>query len=225
MRKDLEHINLYKNKEPEILKRPPSILVRIGTLAICTAISILFILTNYISLPHKVDTILIIENQQVHHIKAENDGCLKNIINQDSVRINEKIAELCQNDKKTSLYSDYDGFIVNKPHGYISFSKGEILFSIVPTQDNKVTSCFSIHYNDFREMQKRDTFIKLKGINRKFYFDILGEKHIKQDSMKIYIMTDSNILEYFSSNKDGSYSTNISLIIGYKSILKEYFKI
>lgn len=222
MRKDLKHINLYRNEEPEILKRPPSILVRIGTLAICAAISILFILAQYISIPYEIDTMLVIENQQVHHIKAENDGYLKNIINKDSVKENDIIAILCQNNNSTALYSQYNGIIVDKPRGYISFSKGETLFSIVPTQNNKVVSCFSIHCNDFRKMQKKDTFIKLKGVNRKLNFDILGEKHIKQDSMKIYIMTNSSILKNLSFNKDGNYSTNISLIIGYKSILKEF---
>ena len=224
MKKDLKHINLYRNEEPEILKRPPSILVRIGTLVVCAAILILFILAQYISFPHKVDTMLVVENQQMHHIKAENDGYLENIIDKDSVKVNEKIATLCHNNNNNiTLYSKYNGIIIDKPCGYISFSKGETLFSIVPTQNNKIVSCFSIHCNDFKRMQKKDTFIKLKGVNRKFDFDILGEKHIKQDSLKIYIMISSGILKDLSFNNDGIYSTNISLIIGYKSILKKFF--
>lgn len=221
MKKDLKHINLYRNEEPEILKRPPSILVRVGTLAICVAISILFILAKYVSFPHEVDTILVIENQQIHHIKAKNHGYLENIIDKDSVKRSEKIAVLCQNNKRTVLYSQYDGIIVNKPHGYISFSNGETLFSIIPTQDNKVTICFSIHCKDFSKMQKKDTSIKIKGVNGKIHFDILGKKTLMQDSIKVYVRTNANIIKEFSSDKNGSYSTNAFLVIGNQSVLDE----
>ena len=63
--RDLEHIKLYQGENDDILRRPPSFLVKAGTLLICLTLTGMLILSNYIMIPDMIHTKLVIPKDRI----------------------------------------------------------------------------------------------------------------------------------------------------------------
>ncbi len=63
--RDLEHIELYQGENDDILRRPPSFLVKAGTLLICLTLTGMLILSDYIMIPDMIHTKLVIPKDRI----------------------------------------------------------------------------------------------------------------------------------------------------------------
>lgn len=189
--KDLDHIILYTGENQDILKCPPSFLVKAGTYLICFTLVGIFALSNYIMLPDTVPTELTIKKSQIDYLTAFQD----------------KVATR-------------DGYLLETAYSTASFvNKGDTLFEIIPITEKNIEASFILPSKYKNDLQSGcGNLITLGEENRKYSFKILQIRNLRKDVIEVRINADPNLAKYFYRAEDGSYGLLVEVLINQQSI-------
>lgn len=90
--KDLHHVKLYQGESQDILRRPPSFLVKAGTLLICFILVCVIVISKYIFIPDIIQTELVIKRNQISFLTASHDTVIKNVVTRNFLKQGEIVA-------------------------------------------------------------------------------------------------------------------------------------
>lgn len=233
--KDLDHIKLYTGENQDILKRPPSFLVKAGTYLICFTLTGIFVLSHYILLPDKALTELTIKKDQVNYLTAAFDAVVhygekekflrKGEIlarygkegDADSAFAKEAVSEEAEN---SAIVSPEDGYLLETSRPAVSFvNKGDTLFGIVPIAESRIEASFVVPSQYKKDLQSGvGNLITLEGENRRYSFKIVKITKMRKDRIEVRIQADSNLVKYFYPAEEGGYVLSAEILVNQQSL-------
>lgn len=189
--KDLDHIKLYTGENQDILKRPPSFLVKAGTYLICFTLAGILALGNYIVLPDVVATELTIKKDQIEYLTASHD----------------KVAAR-------------DGYLLETIYPAASFvSKGDTLFKIIPVTERRIEASFILPSKYKKDLRSGvGNLIALGEENRNCSFKIVQITNVSKDKIEVCIHADSNLVKDFYPAGDGNYVLPAEILMNQQSL-------
>lgn len=229
--KDLEHIKLYKGENQDILRQPPSLLVKAGTYLICLTLAGIFILSQYLKIPDVVDTELTLKKNQISFVTASSDTVVRTRITADFVQKGEEIARYgndntpkpettLQRRPQETLVSPLDGYLLETTGSILSFvNKGDTLFKIIPVEGQRIQTSFRMaaKYKTLLESET-DPIMTIEEESKCFSFQILSIKNWQKDTIEVCISTDAGLLKYFYPAPGEEYVLPIQLPMNQQSV-------
>lgn len=218
--KDLDHIKLYTGGEQDILKRPPSFLVKAGTYLICFTLAGIFLLSQYILFPDKASAELTIQKNQIGYLTASHDTIVWRKERGNFLRKGEIIAcygrvedaggpkdTTSEADEKSAIVSPWEGYLLETSRPALSFvNKGDTLFGILPVEQSAIEASFVLPTRYKKELEaEAGNLLTLDGGDGSYSFNVLKITPIGKERIEVRIHTDPALAAYFYPAEDGSY--------------------
>lgn len=194
--RDLKHIILYQGENDDILRRPPSFLVKAGTLLICLTLTGIFIVSNYIMIPDMVHTELVIPKKQIDFLTASHD----------------------------TIAAPFKGYLLESTYNKTPFfvNEGDTLFKMIPERDRCIQASFKTQskYKMPLQLHIKQKII-IEGKEKVFPFHTFKINNLKKDTIEVYINIDPALVAYFYPASNGDYVLPAQVPINEQSIFSK----